>query len=207
MRDSLLGLLNDQPEFVVCGYADSAHLALSEMPKVEPDLVIVDLSLKEGSGLDLVKLARAQNPGLHILVLSMHDERFYAERCIRSGAQGYVMKSEPAVTILNSIRRILSGRISVSETVASALAERILAGRKGGDGSLSEEFSNREMEVFDLLGQGLGARQIAESLNISTKTVQTYFWRIRQKLHLISATELVRRAALWHNQHINEKTS
>jgi DNA-binding NarL/FixJ family response regulator len=129
----------------------------------------------------------------------MHDEEVYAERCIRAGARGYVMKRESTKRIIAAIRDVHQGRLCVSEGVASAFAEKFIGGRAGAQSGL-QELSDRELEVFDLLGRGLGTRQIAESLNVSIKTVQAYCARIKQKLHLATATELLREAIRWHER-------
>jgi DNA-binding NarL/FixJ family response regulator len=129
----------------------------------------------------------------------MHDEKLYAERCVRGGANGYLMKREPSKRILEAIRDVFSGKLAISEQVSVMLAERFLHARKSQDGELLSVLSDRELEVFNLLGQGLASRKIAENLNVSAKTVQAHFQRIKQKLHLSTATELMREATRWHH--------
>ena len=200
IRGSLVGLLNSQPDFAICGEADSASLAMQEIMALQPQLAIVDISLKDGSGLELIKALKAKIPQLFVLVLSMHDEKLYAERCIRAGASGYVMKSESARRIVDAARDVVAGKMCVSEQLATVFFERFLGKSKRSYGPPTNQLSDRELEIFDLLGRGLGTRQTALNLNLSIKTVQTYVARIKQKLCLSSGTELMREATLWHDQ-------
>jgi DNA-binding NarL/FixJ family response regulator len=199
MRESLEALLKQELDLVICGEADNAKRAQREILEKKPDLAILDISLNESSGFDIIKSLKAEAPRLKIVVLSMHDEKLYAERCIRAGANGYVMKREASDRIVGAIRDVLAGRLAISEKISSALAERALRARKSQDGALLSELSDRELEVFNLLGQGLVSRKIAENLNVSAKTVQAHFHRIKQKLHLSTATELLREATRWHH--------
>lgn len=203
MRESLATLLRQELDIAICGEADSAKRAEREIAEMNPDLVILDISLNESSGFDLIKSLRTKFPRLKIIVLSMHDEKLYAERCIRSGANGYLMKRESSKRILDAIRDVLAGRLAISGQISITLAERFLHARKSQDGALLSELSDRELEVFNLLGQGLASRKIAESLNVSAKTVQAHFHRIKQKLQLSTATELVREATRWHHDSSN----
>ena len=166
----------------------------------QPDIAIVDLSLKDASGLELVKTLKLRWPAVGVIVLSMHDEGLYAERCIRAGARGYVMKRESTRRIVTAIREVAAGRLCVSEQVAAGFAEKFVGHRAGAAQTPIEELSDRELEVFDLLGRGLGTRQIAGALNVSMKTVQAYCARIKQKLHVSSATDLLREAIRWHDR-------
>ena len=199
MRESLEALLKQELDLVVCGAADNARRAQKEILEKKPDLAILDITLNESSGFDIIKCLRAEAPRLKIVVLSMHDEKLYAERCIRSGANGYVMKRESSDRILSAIRDVLAGKLAISDKIATALAERSLRAKKSQEGALLSELSDRELEVFNLLGQGLVSRKIAENLNVSAKTVQAHFHRIKQKLHLSTATELLREATRWHH--------
>ena len=199
MRESLASLIAQEPDLAVCGESDNALRAEREIVARKPDLAIVDISLNGSSGFDLIKILKAELPRLKIIILSMHDEKLYAERCIRAGAHGYVMKRESTRQILNAIREVLAGRTVVSEQIASVFAEKFLAGRKSEGGALLSELSDRELEVFNLLGQGLASRKIAESLQVNVKTVQAYCHRIKQKLHFSTATELLREATRWHH--------
>jgi DNA-binding NarL/FixJ family response regulator len=199
VREWLTSLVNQQPDMTVCGEAESMQGALKILKAAGPDIAVVDLSLKDASGLELVKTIKAKWPQVGIVVLSMHDEDVYAERCIRAGARGYVMKRESTKRIITAIHEVHAGRLCVSEQMAASFAEKFVGGRAGAQSGL-QELSDRELEVFDLLGRGLGTRQIAESLNVSIKTVQAYCARIKQKLHLATATELLREAVRWHDK-------
>jgi len=200
VRESLASLINQQPGLAVCGEAESAHRALQEITALRPDLAIVDISLKDSSGLELIKLLKARMPQLAVIVLSMHDEQLYAERCIRAGAAGYVMKRESSKQIVAAIREVLAGRMCVSGPIAAAFARKFVGGRQADGQSPVSALSDRELEVFGLLGRGLATRQVAESMNVSIKTVQAYCGRIKQKLHISTATQLLREAIHWHDQ-------
>jgi DNA-binding NarL/FixJ family response regulator len=199
MRESLGALLKQELDLVICGEADNAKRAQREILEKMPDLAILDISLNESSGFDLIKGLRTEAPRLKIIVLSMHDEKLYAERCIRGGADGYLMKRESSKRIVGAIRDVLAGRLAISDKISATLAEKFLRARKSQDGALLSELSDRELEVFNLLGQGLASRKIAETLNVSAKTVQAHFHRIKQKLQLSTATELLREATRWHH--------
>lgn len=199
VRDGLAAIINQQPDVEVCGEAETAPLALAAINAAKPDVVIVDISLANGSGLDLVKDLKAGNSGLKTLVLSMHDESLYAERSLHAGARGYIMKREAAKKVVEGIRAVHAGQLYVSEKVANIMAEKFAA---GGTGAVSpvETLSDRELEVFQLLGRGLSTRQIAEHLHVGFKTVQAYCARIKDKLHLANATELLTEAIRWNDQ-------
>jgi DNA-binding NarL/FixJ family response regulator len=196
VREWLANLINQQPDLSVCGEAESVQEALDFMKTTVPDLAIVDISLKESSGLDLIKSMKAAHPAVAVIVLSMHDERHYAERAIRAGARGYVMKRETTKKIISSIHQVLAGKLGVSEDVAALFAEKFVDS-KPRTGTPVEELSDRELEVFRLLGQGLDTRSVANRLQISIKTVQAYCARIKDKLNLANANELLREAVRW----------
>ena len=196
VREWLASLINQQPDLIVCGEAESAGEALGFLGTQSPDLAIVDLSLKESSGLELIKTITSAHPDVAIIVLSMHDEKLYAERAIRAGARGYVMKRETTKKIITAINQVRSGKLGVSEEVASLFAERFVHNR-GRSRTPVEELSDRELEVFRLLGQGLDTRSVANTMHISIKTVQAYCARIKDKLKLANATELLREAVRW----------
>lgn len=200
VRDSLTMLIDQQEDMAVCGEAEDQASALKGLGQASPDIAIVDLSLKEGSGLDLIKHLKARLPALQVVVLSMHDEKLYAERCIRAGARGYVMKRESSKRIVAAIREVRAGRLFLSEQAASLFAERFVGNKHGLPEAPMETLSDRELQVFALIGQGLPTRDIAGSLNVSVKTVQAYCARIKQKLNIGSATELLREAVRWHDQ-------
>jgi DNA-binding NarL/FixJ family response regulator len=199
VRESLISLIDQQPDLVVCGEAEDSNGALRSVISSKADIAIIDLSLKDGSGLDLVKAVHTQVPKIGIIVLSMHDEKLYAERSIRAGARGYVMKRESTKRIVTAVRQVLQGKLCVSEQMAAAFAEKFIAGH-AQSGSPLAELSDRELEVFKLLGVGRETRQVAEALNVSIKTVQAYCARIKQKLGLSTAGELVREAIRWHER-------
>ena len=204
VREWLTALINGQPDLVVCGQAADAPGALSAVAALQPDVAIVDLSLDGGSGLDLIKDLRIHAPSAVILVLSMHEENLYAERVLRAGARGYVMKRESTKKILAAVRRVLGGGVYVSDEFAAVIAGKLVGNRGSAQQTQSpvELLSDRELEVFRLLGKGRGTPQIAENLGISLKTVQAYCGRIKEKLALANATELLREAIRFE-----EKTS
>jgi DNA-binding NarL/FixJ family response regulator len=199
VREWLAALINRQADLQVCGEADSAPAALQIIGQVNPDIAIVDISLEEGSGLELIKDIRASHPDARVIVLSMHDEALYAERSLRAGARGYIMKREATKRVLQAIRCVLGGKLYLSDKLAMLMAEKFVEGRPGTAGSVVEKLSDRELEVFQLLGRGYGTRQIADELHVSFKTVQSFCARIKDKLQLFSATELLREAVRWHD--------
>lgn len=194
-------LIEEHSDLVVCGEADNVREGLRRISASKPDLVIVDISFPEGSGIELIKAIRSQYPGLAMIVLSMHDEKVYAERVIRAGARGFVMKRETASRIVEAIYKALRGKLAVSDTIARAFAEKFGDGRIPPIAPSVEELSNRELEIFELLGSGLETRAIADRLQISIKTVQAYYARIKEKLELSNATELLREALRWYERH------
>jgi len=198
VREWLTNLINQQPDLVVCGETENAPQALDAIGLRKPDVAIVDISLKDSSGMELIKNLKALYPEVVVLVLSMHDEAHYAERALRAGARGYIMKRETTRKVIDAIRRVLEGKLYVSDRVSQSLASQLVEGKKGGQNSPVEQLSDRELEVFEMLGQGLGTRQIAESLRVSVKTVQAYCARMKDKLDLHSATELLREAIRWN---------
>jgi DNA-binding NarL/FixJ family response regulator len=199
VREWLTNLLNQQPDLEVCGEAETTADALRGIAATKPKLAIIDISLKAASGLELVKDLCIQHPSVAPLVLSMHEEELYAERAMRAGARGYVRKRETSKNILAAIRRVLEGGIYVSEKLSNAMAVKFLKGQEavGIAQSRVEQLSDRELEVFQLLGQGRSTSQIAEQLHISLKTVQAYCVRAKEKFGLNTAAELVREAILW----------
>ncbi len=198
VREWLTNLINQQPDLVVCGETGNAPEALQQISAAKPDVAIVDISLKESSGIELTKNLKLLHPGLAVLVLSMHEESQYAERALRAGAKGYIMKRETTKKVISAIRRVLEGKLYVSDDVTEAMATRVAGGKTLAAPSAVGELSDRELEVFELLGQGMGTRQIAESLRVSVKTIQAYCARMKDKLNLTSATELLREAIRWN---------
>jgi len=197
VREWLANLLRQQPDLTVCGHAEDPASALSAIAAAPPDVAIVDLSLKGGSGMDLIKDLTAQFPKVAIVVLSMHEEIYYAERALRAGARAYVMKRESTGQIIEAIRQVLTGQVYANPEILARLAARMVGrGSKAARGSV-EGLSDRELEVFRRLGQGQATRHISEELHLSIKTVQAYCARIKEKLGLANGAELVREAVRW----------
>lgn len=199
VREWLTNLINQQEDLEVCGEAEDAKSALAGIAATAPRLAIIDISLHAASGLELIKDLRLQYPSVAAIVLSMHEEDLYAERAMRAGARGYVRKRETSKNILAAIRHVLEGGIYVSEKLSNAMALKFLEGKEavGVASSRIEQLSDRELEVFRLLGQGRSTSQIAQQLHISLKTVQAHCVRAKEKLGLTTAAELVREAILW----------
>ena len=199
VREGLTNLINGQNDLIVCGEAEDSAGAISGIEKTRPDVVLVDISLKNESGLELVKNLESQFPLVALIVLSMHDEALYAERALRAGARGYVMKRESTKSVLASIRRVLEGGVYVSERVVNSMARRFSSSSKAAESSPVERLSDRELEIFRLLGQGRTTAQIAEDLHLSLKTVQAYCARAKEKFGVSSLGELLRAAIRWED--------
>ena len=197
VRQGLVQLINQEEDLVVCGDAENAHKALEVIKLVNPDVAVIDISLKSINGLELIKNIKVDYPKLPILVLSMHDESLYAERALRAGAKGYIMKQEATENMLMALRRVLKGEIYVSEKMGAKMLHQLVAGRPDTGTSPLDRLSDRELEVFQLIGQGLGTRQIAEELHLSVKTIESYREHIKEKMKLKNATELVQHAVQW----------
>ena len=199
VREGLANLINQQPDLMVCGQAEDAAQALAGVGASRAELALIDISLKTASGLELVKDLKVHHPNVALIVLSMHDEMLYAERAIRAGAKGYVMKRETTKEVLTAIRRVLQGDVYVSERVVNLMARRIGSPRKAAASSPVEQLSDRELEIFRLLGQGRTTSQIATDLHLSLKTVQAYCARAKEKFGVDSLTELLRAAIRWED--------
>jgi DNA-binding NarL/FixJ family response regulator len=197
VRQGLALLINREPDLVVCGEADGAPFALQAIPNAVPDLIILDLSLEGPDGLDLLKTIRVKEPILPVLVLSMHDESIYAERSLRAGANGYIMKHEATEKVLVAIRRILQGKVYLSERLTNEMVEQFVHGPGSSKSDPLGTLSDRELEVYRLIGAGRGTRQIADELNVSIKTVESYQAHIKEKLGLRNARELVQHSIEW----------
>ncbi len=197
LRKGLAQLINQDPRLAVCGEAEDAPRAIKAIETLKPDFVIMDISLKHGDGIELLKTVKPQFPDLPVLVLSMHDETLYAERSLRAGAMGYVMKDDPAEQVLLAIWRVLAGEIFLSNRMKSRMMLQ-LAGRNGKvPSSTLEQLTDRELEVFRLIGAGRTTRQIADHLRLSMHTVQAYREFIKAKLNLRNSTQLVQHAVHW----------
>ena len=199
VRQGLTELVNHEKDLVVCGQAEDANKAMKAVKELKPDLVIVDISLKETSGMELIKDLNAQYPNLPVLALSMHDESLYAERVLRAGARGYVMKAEATEKVIIAIHKILNGEICISDKMASKMMRKLVGGNSEINASPVELLSDRELEVFQLIGKGFGTRQIAERLYLSIKTIETYRAHIKEKLNLADSAELLQYAIQWVN--------
>jgi len=197
VREWLGNLLRQQADFEVCGQADDPAGALAAIPRAAPDVAIVDLSLKTGSGLDLIKDLRDRHPEVAIIVLSMYEEIYYAERALRAGARGYVTKRESTTQIVEAIRQVRAGRVYASAELLARLAERMVGRAAPPPKGSITILSDREIEVFRRLGAGQTTRRIASDLGISIKTVQAFCARIKEKLGIATAPELVREAVRW----------
>ena len=194
LRQGLAQLIAQDQEFSVCGQFEDANSAFLAIPSLKPDLVIVDITLKEGNGLELIKNIKTHYPEMHLLVLSMHDEMVYAERALRAGASGYVMKQEAPEQLIAAVRRVLTGEVALSEKVNARLMHQLVGARRSQSTTSIERLSDRELEVFNLIGEGLGTRQIAEHMGLSVKTVESHRAHIKQKLDLKTSSELMHRA-------------
>jgi DNA-binding NarL/FixJ family response regulator len=197
VREGLTNLINQQSDLIVCGEAKDSAEAIAGIAEERPDVAIIDISLVNESGLELIKHLMKQFPQLAVVVLSMHDEALYAERALRAGARGYVMKHETSKSVLASIRRVLAGDIYISERIVNRMALRLTSARRPLTSSPVERLSDRELEIFRLLGQGRTPSEIARDLNLSLKTVQAYCARAKEKFGVTSLTELLRAAIRW----------
>ncbi len=197
MRRGYAYLIDAEMDLGICGEAESAREALDRIPETDPDLAIVDLTLKGMGGLELIKRLQSQHPGVLILVVSMHDETLYADRALRAGARGYIMKSEVESAVGEAIQHILKGGVYVSEELSTKILLQYAGGASGEEESALERLSDRELEVFEYMGRGFTTREIAEKLALSPKTIDSYRSRIKDKMAVDSNNELTRRAVLW----------
>jgi DNA-binding NarL/FixJ family response regulator len=197
VREGLTNLINGQNDLIVCGEAKDSAEAIGGIAKERPDVAIIDISLANESGLELIKQLVSQFPQVAVVVLSMHDEALYAERALRAGARGYIMKHETSKSVLASIRRVLAGGVYISERIANRIALRLSSSGRSIAGSPVERLSNRELEIFQLLGKGRSPSEIAGDLNLSLKTVQAYCARAKEKFGVNSLTELLCAAVRW----------
>lgn len=197
MRSGLTQLVNNEPDLTVCGEAENAFQALDAIALLKPDLVLADITLPGKSGLELIKDVQAMHPGLAVLAISMHDEEIYAERVLRAGGRGYIMKQVGGKKMTEAIRQVLSGQIYVSEKMSARILEIFSGRRAEAGGSPVAKLTDREFQVFELIGQGLGTREIAGRLHLSAKTVEVHRVNIKRKLKLKTAPELIHFAVRW----------
>ena len=193
----LTDLIDAQPDLRVVGTTAEWTVALEEIPKKKPAIVVLDITLKNANGVEVLKNLRVHFPEMKILMLSMHDENLYAMRTLKAGAQGYIMKAEATEKVVEAIRQILKGEIYLSDQMARRTMAQLVGRRKEAGGSPLEDLSDRELEVFTLIGEGMTTRQIAEKLHLSVKTVETHRAHIKEKLNLKNSTELVQHAIHW----------
>jgi DNA-binding NarL/FixJ family response regulator len=199
-RDGLQQLIDREADLMVCGDAAEATKALEGIGNSEPDLVIVDISLSGKSGIDLIKAIKDEYEDLPVLVVSMHEESLYAERALRAGAMGYVMKQEPAKVVKTAVRKVLAGDMHLSEKMASSVISKFMRGTDELPPSPLEKLSDRELEVFRMLGLGKGVRQIAEEMGVTIPTINSFRNRIKEKLQLSSSTEVMLHAIHWSRE-------
>ncbi|MGA2747520.1 MAG: response regulator transcription factor [Verrucomicrobiota bacterium] len=195
--EGLRRMLDRHPSLVVCGQVPDAASAMKAVAELKPDLALVDISLEGTNGIDLIKSLKAKHEDLPILVVSMHDESLYAERALRAGAQGYIMKNQPIQIVRAAIFKVLGGDVFLSDKMSTAVLARLLLGRKDQPASPLEQLSDRELEVFQMLGEGKSSRQIAEDLDLTIPTIHSFRNRIKEKLQYKNSTELVLHAMQW----------
>lgn len=201
VREHLAALLTREPDLIVCGEAEDAPTAVARIGQTNPSLIIMDISLKQSHGLELLKDLQAIHPGIAVLVLSMHDESLYAERALRAGAMGYITKQEATKNILSAVRKILAGEVYLSARMSERLMRKMVGGRAATSKSSVESLTDRELEVFQMIGRGFGTRRIADELRIGIKTVESYRARIKEKLRLTESDQLLQHAIQWLQDH------
>ena len=197
VRDGLTTIINHQRDLNVCGGADDAHQALKAISELKPDIVVVDISLKNSDGIELTKSIKAKYPKLRVLVLSVHDESIYAERALRAGARAYLMKEVVSENIVKAIRSVSKGEIYVSDTISKKFLHKIAGDKAAKTKTSIENLSDREFEIFRLIGEGYKASQIAKKLHLSVKTIETYRGRLKEKLKITDASTLLQYAIKW----------
>ena len=201
-REGLQQMIDRTPGLKVCGEVADAASALRAIPEMKPDLVLVDISLGGTNGIDLIKNLKGKYDDLPVLVISMHDESLYAERALRAGALGYIMKNAPAKTVKSAIFKVLGGEMFLSGKMSSSVLTKLMRGKPDKPVSPIEQLSDRELEVFEMLGQGKGTRQIAEELGLTIPTINSFRNRIKEKLELKNSTELVLHAIQWFRERV-----
>jgi DNA-binding NarL/FixJ family response regulator len=196
MREGLAQLIAHETDLIVCGEAEDAAEALAQIEKLKPDLALVDITLRSSIGLELIKDLQIRLPNVAVLVISMHDESLYAERVLRAGGRGYIMKQEGGKKLMEAIRQVLSGQTYISPKVSAKIVDAF-SGRRSADASPVETLTDREFEVFQLIGQGRSTKEIADKLHVSAKTVEVHRVNIKQKLNMTTAPELIHFAVRW----------
>ena len=206
VREHLAALLHREPDLVVCGEAEDAPEALARIGELKPDLVIMDISLKQSHGLELLKDLKAQQPKIPVLVLSMHEESLYADRVLGAGAMGYITKQQATRNILSAVRKVLAGQVYFSEQMAERMLRKLVGKPSDKVPLTPESLTDREVEVLQMIGRGCGTRRIAEDLRIGIKTVESYRARIKEKLNLASGDQLLQYAIQWLQDHPNQSS-
>ncbi len=192
VRQGLAQLINNESDLEVCGHGEDAFESLRTIRQMKPDIALVDISLKESDGIELLKELRAQDPDLPVLILSMHDESLYAERALRAGARGYIMKQEAPQALLAAVRRVLDGQVYVSDRMSATLLQRMVGGRKPGGELPMDRLTDRELEIFRMIGAGMSVKEIADKLCLSAKTIEAHREHMKEKLNFKSSAELLR---------------
>ena len=201
VRKGLRRLIEHHAGLEVCAEAEGVRGARDAIREHQPDVVVVDLSLKDGDGIELVKEVHAHHPGLPLLVLSMHDESVYAERLLAAGASGYIMKQAASELFIHALEEVLAGRTYISDAVSAQLRHKAAAGGIRNGSTATDALSNRELQILEMIGRGLSSRQVAESLNLSIKTIEAHRQRIKRKLNLKTGAQLVNFAVTWVASH------
>jgi len=202
VRDGFAEVINRESDLTVCAAADDRAGALQAIETTRPGLVVIDLTLKNSSGMELIKDIHSRWPKLLVLVVSMHNENLYAERVLRAGARGYITKQQATRDILQAIRRVLSGGVYLNETTGAAVLARLASKPQSKEDTVLDQLTDRELQVFELTGQGFNTREISNQLRIDMKTVETYRLRIREKLNLESSSELLKLAIRWREDRL-----
>ena len=197
VRQGLTQLINQEKDIEVCCEAESLPDALETVGACNPDIAIVDIALGQSNGVRLIELMSQQHPNIPVLALSMHDESLYAERCLKAGAKGYIMKKEAPENVIVALKKILKGEIYISDVLSSKLLHKFIVKDHGDDRSPIDRLSNRELEVYEYIGKGLKTREIAERLNLSIKTIETYIDHIKKKLKFRDSRDLLMHAVQW----------
>lgn len=204
MREGLARLIENEQDLALCGEAGDAHEALEKIRETKPDLVLADITLPGKNGLELIKDIQTMFPGLGVLIISMHDEALYADRVLKAGGRGYIMKQEGGKKIMQAIRQVLGGQIYVSEKMSAKILEIFSGHRTETTSSPVELLTDREFEIFQFIGKGLATKEIAEQLHVSAKTVEVHRANIKGKLKLNTMAELIRYAVRWVEAHPSE---
>ena len=197
IRDGLVAIINHERDLNVCGQAEDAYTALKVVAELKPDIVVTDISLKSSDGIELTKNIKAGHPALPVIILSVHDESLYAERALLAGAKAYLMKDKVSENIIKAIRTVLTGEIYVSDAILKKFLHKIAGDKAGTAKTPIESLSDREFEIFRLIGEGVKASQMAKQLHLSIKTIETYRSRIKEKLNLPNASQLLQYSIRW----------